>query len=71
MELSSLKIRKFLILYGLSPQIFSQRNFLHFFLKKPALKKFLIFSQKKNFSNFQKTELFCILGKVYSKPWHI
>ena len=40
------------------------------FLKKPALKKFLIFSQK-GFSNFQEMELSYISEKVYSEPWHI
>ena len=32
----------------------------------PALKKFLIFSQKSP-PSFQETELSCISGKVYSK----
>ena len=49
MELSNPKIRKNLKLYGPSPQNFSLKNFLYFFLKKTALKKFLIFSQKNLF----------------------
>ena len=89
MKLSTPKIRKFLILFGLSPQNFFPKNFLYFlkkrfsnfqemefsyiFLKKFFLyfgkvtfktlelsssntKKFLIFSQKKAFLIFQKTE---------------
>ena len=49
MELSSPKIRKFLIHFGLSPQNHSLKNFLYFFLKRPALKKFLIFYKKELF----------------------
>ena len=49
MELSNPKIRKNLKRYGPSPQNFSLKNFLYFFLKKTALKKFLIFSQKNLF----------------------
>ena len=49
MELSDPKIRKNLKRYGPSPQNFSLKNFLYFFLKKTALKKFLIFSQKNLF----------------------
>ena len=46
MELSNPKVRKNLKLFGPSPQNFSQKNFLYYFLKKPAQKKFLIFSQQ-------------------------
>ena len=42
-------------LFGLSPQNFSLKKFI-FFIKKPDLKNFLIFSQK-SFSNFQEMEL--------------
>ena len=56
-------------LSSLSPQNFSLKNFVYFFLKKPNLKKLLIFSQK-SFSNFQKTELSYISVKAYSEPWH-
>ena len=52
-------------LFGLSPQKYSLKIFLIFFLKKPALKKFLIFPQK-NFSKFQETELsYIFLKKVF------
>ena len=51
MELSSPKIKKFLwSTFQSQPQNFSLNFFLYFFLQKPALKKFLIFSQKKGFS---------------------
>ena len=74
MELSNSKIRKFLKLFGLSPQNFSPQNFC-FFLKRPALKKFFIFSQKKlflfsgngTFLFFLKKGFFYISGKIYSK----
>ena len=46
-------------LSGLSSQSFSLKYSLHFFLKKPDLKKLLIFSQK-SFPNFQETKLSCI-----------
>ena len=60
-------------LFGLSPQNFSQKNFLTFFPKKPALKKFLIFSGNRNplkILIFQETkmEVSYISGKVYSEP---
>ena len=42
MERSSLKIRKLLILSGLSSQNVSLRNFFYVLIKKLALKKFLI-----------------------------
>ena len=45
-----------LALSGLSHQSFCLKNVLHFFLKRPDLKKFLIFSQK-SLSNFQETKL--------------
>ena len=48
---------------------FPYKTFLCFFLKKPA-KSFLCFLWK-SFSNFQKTELSYISGKVYSEPCHI
>ena len=78
MELSSPKIRKFLILLSLSPQKFSLKIFLYFFLKKIYSGKVsYIFSKKA----FQETELSYIFlkkiffsyisGKVYSEPWHI
>ena len=52
-------------LSGLSPQKYSLKKSLMFFLIKPYLKKFLIFSQKR-LPNFQKTELSCIfLKKVF------
>ena len=35
---------------------FPKINFIYFFLKKPALKKFLIFSQKKAFLIFPEME---------------
>ena len=44
-------------LFGLIPQ-----DFLCFFLKRPALEKFFIYSQK-SFSNFQKLELSYIFLK--------
>ena len=44
-------------LFGLIPQ-----SFLCFFLKRPALEKFFIYSQK-SFSNFQKLELSYIFLK--------
>ena len=43
-ELPSPKIRKCLILSGLSPQNVSLKTALNFFLKRSALKHFLIFS---------------------------
>ena len=74
MELSSPKIRKFLIPFGLSPQNFSLKNFLYFFLKRSALEKFLIFSQKKLFLYFGKA-IFKTLAylelEAYSEPWYI
>ena len=41
-------------LSGLSPQSFTLKNDLYFFLKKPALKKFLIFSSNRTFSYYGK-----------------
>ena len=66
-------------LFGHSPQSMSLKNFLYFFLKKSALKEFLIFSQKsfscfqesKTFLHFLKTYFAYIFGKVYSEPWHV
>ena len=49
MELSTPKIRKVLIVFGLNSQDFSIKYFLYFFLKRPAFKKFLILSQKRIF----------------------
>ena len=49
MECSGPKIRKFLILLGLTLQRLTLKTFLYFFLKRPALKKSLTFSQKKLF----------------------
>ena len=49
MELSSSKIKKFLILFGPALKSFPQKDFLYFLLKKLSLKKFLIFSQKWKF----------------------
>ena len=68
MFLNQQKINSEVVVYygatisGLNPQNFSLKNFLYFFLKKPALKKFLIFSQK-NFTNFQEAELSYIFFK--------
>ena len=45
MELSSPKIKKFLILSGSSPQNIFFKNFLYFFLKTPTLKKFVMFQE--------------------------
>ena len=66
-------------LFGHSPQNFSLKNFLYFFLKKSALKEFLIFSQKsvscfqesRTFLHFLKNYIAYILGKVYSESWYI
>ena len=44
-------------LSGLNHQNFSLKNFLYFFLKKPTLKKILIFYQKKAFPIFPEMEL--------------
>ena len=54
-------------LSGRNPQNFPLKNCLYFFLKKPALKKFLIFSYIYIFfSNFQETELsYIFLRKVF------
>ena len=50
MELSSLKIKKFLILSGLSTQNVSlKKNFLYFFLKKNHPKNFLLFWETETF----------------------
>ena len=51
-------------LSGLSPQIFSIK-FFSFFLKKPALKNFIIFSQKKNSLYFQESKLSYIFFKKF------
>ena len=62
MELSSPKIRKFLILLSLSPQKFSLKIFLYFFLKKIYSGKVsYIFSKKA----FQETELSYIFLKKF------
>ena len=71
-EFSNPKIRKFLILFVLSLQNFSPKNFLYFFLKRPARKMFLIFSQNKLFLKlaffyFLKKSFPYISGKVYSE----
>ena len=52
MELSSHKIKTFLP--SPASKFFPNKNFLYFFLKKPALKKFLIFSQKNEILYFRK-----------------
>ena len=79
MELSSPKIRKFLILSGLNSQNVSLK-ILIFFLEKTCSEKVSYIFSKKNFSNFQETELSYILlkksfsyilGDIYSEPWHI
>ena len=57
-------------LSGLSPQKFFLEKFLILFSEKPALKKSLIFSQKKP-PIFQETELSYTLERVYSDPWQI
>ena len=44
-------------LSGLNHQNFSLKNILYFFLKKPTLKKILIFYQKKAFPIFPEMEL--------------
>ena len=49
-------------LFDISPDNFSLKKFLIFFLKNPALKKSLLFL-KKSFSDFQKTELSYIFFK--------
>ena len=51
MKLSTPKIRKFLILFGLSPENFFPKNFLYFL--------------KKRFSNFQEMEFSYIFLKIY------
>ena len=66
----------------LNPQNFSLKNFLYFSLKKPALKKFLITSQKKlflfsgngTFLYFRKgifRTLAYLQLEAYSEPWYI
>ena len=52
MELSSPRIKNFLIVSSFSVQNFSLKIFLTFFPEKPTLKEFLIFSQKKLFLYF-------------------
>ena len=55
MELSNSKIKIFLTLFGLSPQLFSQINFLFCFLKNFALS----FPTKKNYLVKRKFLIFC------------
>ena len=62
---------------------FSQKKAVPIFQETETPKKFLIFSRKKaflvfqetetpnKFFIFQETELYHILGKVYSEPWYI
>ena len=65
-------------LSSLSPQNFSLKKFLTFFLKKSTLKKIIIFSQKKAFFIFQEMELskkrlFFYFGKMellYFGKWN-
>ena len=67
MELSTPKIRKVLIVFGLNSQDFSIKYFLYFFLKRPAFKKFLILSQKKAFLILRKRNFLFYLEKVFSR----
>ena len=57
MELSSPKIKKFLILYSLSPQNFSLKRFLIFFPKKTHSKKISYIFTKKAFLIFWEMKL--------------
>ena len=63
MELSSPKIKKFLILYSLSPQNVFLKKFLYFFLKKPPLKSFSCFLKKECFSYILGNRTFLYFGK--------
>ena len=44
-------------LFSSSLKYFPEKSFLYFLLKTPTLKKFLIFSQKKSFSDISEMEL--------------
>ena len=75
-KLSSSNIKKFYIsanetlyFFDLNPQSFSLKKLLYFFLKKPALKRIIIFSQKKAFLIFpeMKTCTFHPKLKKYKK----
>ena len=55
---------------SLSPQSVSLKNFLYFFLKKPALKNFLYFLKRKFFLDFWKWNpaLFSLSSKKLKNP---
>ena len=74
MELSTTKIKKFRIFLEMelfSPNInkFLIRKLLLYFEKTETPQKFLLF-QERYIQDPTITELFYILGKVYSKPWY-
>ena len=53
-------------LSGLSPQKISLKKFLIFFPKKPALKIFIVFSQKTLFLHFGKRNFLIFSQKSFS-----
>ena len=55
-------------LFGLSPQNFSQKSFLYFFLKNLALKNLTYIFSKTSFVNFRKGNILIFLERYMKKP---